>query len=211
MNKFLLASLAVFAFVGVAQAQTSMCVRPYASLKGTYSKLEMDGRLSNATGTYKTAKTDWVWGGSAAVGLKMCAFRTELEYNQTLTSAKDTRRIATNWTTRGKQSYRSYMLNGYFDLPTGTDIHPYVGAGIGLAHVKNRLNYVGQGHVTKHKENNFAYQLMAGVGYNLTCNWTLDLGYRWVDNGHSSWHSDNDYVKFDSTEHQFTAGLRYTF
>jgi len=81
-----------------------------------------------------------------------------------------------------------------------------------LARVKNRLDIMTPGDsVTKRKETNVAYQLMAGVGYNLTCNWTLDVGYRWVDNGHSSWHTNAGYVKMDSTEHQFTAGVRYTF
>lgn len=209
MRKLLLASLAIVAFAGAAQAETNMCVRPYASLKGSYSKLEMDGRAYGVNDVFKTAKTDWVWGGSAAVGVKMCAFRAELEYNQTLTTAKDTREIGTGVFTRGKQSYRSYMLNGYFDLPTRTAVRPYVGAGIGLARIKNRLAAFDATdyEVTKHKETNFAYQLMAGVGYNLTCNWTLDLGYRWVDNGHSKWED----VKMDSTEHQFTAGIRYTF
>ena len=176
MKKLLLASLAVVAFAGAAQAETNVCVRPYVSLKGTYSKLEMDGRISDTTGTYKTAKTDWVWGGSAAVGLKMCAFRTEFEYNQNFTTAKDTRNYTMVDVSRGSQNYRSYMLNGYFDIPTYTPVHPYVGAGVGLARVKNRLNILtGPDFVTKDSKTNIAYQLMAGVGYNLTCNWTLDV------------------------------------
>ena len=205
MKKLLLASLAVVAFAGAAQAETNVCVRPYVSLKGTYSKLEMDGRISDTTGTYKTAKTDWVWGGSAAVGLKMCAFRTEFEYNQNFTTAKDTRNYTMVDVSRGSQNYRSYMLNGYFDIPTYTPVHPYVGAGVGLARVKNRLNILtGPDFVTKDSKTNIAYQLMAGIGYNLTCNWTLDVGYRWVDNGRSSWYVDDAKVKFGSTQHQLT-------
>ena len=213
MKKLLLASLAVVAFAGAANAKTDVCVRPYVSLKGNYSKLEMDGRIADATGIYKTAKTDWVWGGSVAAGIKACAFRTELEYNQTLTTAKDTRTWENGFdVSKGSQSYRSYMLNGYFDIPTYTPFHPYVGAGIGLARVKNRLNVqTPTNTVTKHRETNLAYQAMGGVAYNLTCNWTLDVGYRWVDNGHSSWRSGGRLVKFDSTEHQITAGVRYTF
>ena len=66
-------------------------------------------------------------------------------------------------------------------------------------------------YVTKERETNIAYQLAAGVGYSLSRNWTLDVGYRWVDNGHSNWFTNTGRVKFDSTEHQFTAGVRYTF
>ena len=209
MKKLLLAGLAVVAFAGAAQAETNVCVRPYVSLKGTYSKLEMDGRASDATGTYKTAKTDWIWGGSAAAGVKMCAFRAELEYNQSLTTAKDTRAWGspTGDVTRGSQSYRSYMLNGYFDVPTYTPVHPYVMGGVGIARVKNRLVLLNTDDVTKKRDTNVAWQVGGGIGYNLTYNWTLDVGYRWVDNGKSKWGN----VSMDSTEHQFTAGVRYTF
>ncbi len=208
MKKLLLASLAVVAFAGVAQAGTNVCVRPYASLKATYSDLEMDGRFYASSGEIaKTAKTDWVLGGAAAVGVKMCAFRTELEYNQSLT-AKDKVRQGDGTKTRGDQSYRSYMLNGYFDLPTGTAFHPYGMAGLGVARIKNRLD---AGMVTKNRETNFAWQVGGGIGYNLDKNWTLDVGYRYIDNGSSSWDVVGDKVKFDSTIHQITAGVRYTF
>ena len=211
MKKLLLTSLAVIAFVNVANAETNVCIRPYVSTKVTYGKVEMDGRLSDAAGIYKTAKTDWKWGGSAAIGLKMCAFRTEFEYNQQFGSAVDTRTQVSGDITKGKQSYRSYMLNGYFDIPTYTPVHPYVGVGVGLARVKNRLAILTEPSVTKRRETNVAYQLMAGIGYNITRNWTLDVGYRWVDNGESTWHTNGGKVKFGSTENQFTAGIRYTF
>ena len=202
MKKLLLASLAVIAFAGVANAETNACVRPYASVKATYGKLEMDGRVEDGT----KIKTDWKWGGAAAVGLKMCAFRSEFEYNQQFGSARDTRDGV-----RGNQFYRSYMLNGYFDVPTYTPVHPYVGAGFGLARVKSRLAYLEDDYITKRRKTRVAYQLMAGVGYNITRNWTLDLGYRWVDNGKTRWNTVNGKASFDSTAHQLTMGIRYTF
>ena len=149
-----------------------------------------------------------------AAGMKICAFRVELEYNQSGT-AKDTRHAsgALYDTVRGDQSYRSYMLNGYFDIPTYTAFHPYIGAGIGMAQVKNRMAFLNTDTITKRRENNFAYQLMAGVAYNLNYHWTLDLGYRYVDNGDTSWDIAGGAAKidFDSKEHQITAGVRYTF
>lgn len=210
MRKLLLAGLAIVAFAGVANAETNACVRPYVSAKVNYGKMEMDGRISDGE-TYKTAKTDWKWSGSGAVGMKVCAFRGEFEYNQTFGSAKDTRELATGDITQGKQSYRSYMINGYFDIPTYTPIRPYVGAGVGLARVKNRLTYLDDDYVTKKRKTNVAYQLMAGVGYNITRNWTLDVGYRWVDNGKARWNTVNGRTSFDSTQHQLTMGIRYTF
>ena len=210
MKKLLLIGLSIVAFSGVASAETNVCVRPYASIKGTYSRLKMDTKISKNDERYTAAKRDWVWGGSVAAGLKMCAFRVELEYNLSGT-ARDTRDWA-YYTTRGDQSYHSYMLNGYFDIPTYTPFHPYIGGGIGMARVKSRLAFLEGGTgVTKRKENNFAWQVGGGIAYNLTCNWALDIGYRYVDNGHSKWNTATGDLKFDSTEHQITAGVRYTF
>ena len=203
MKKLLLASLALVAFAGIANAETKVCVRPYVSLKGTYSKMAINGKASGEDGKSTFAKKDWVGGASAAAGLKMCAFRTELEFNQSL-SARDNYEGA-----RTKQSYRSYMLNGYFDVPTGTNFHPYVGAGIGVARVKTRFSL--DENVAKHRSTNLAWQAGGGLGYNLTRNWTLDVGYRYVDNGHNKWKVDGGKLKANTEEHQITAGVRYTF
>ena len=78
MKKLLFTSLAVMAFAGAASAETSVCFRPYVSLKANYSRVNMDGRIADTTDSYITAKKDWTWGGSGAVGLKVCAFRAEL-------------------------------------------------------------------------------------------------------------------------------------
>ena len=210
MKKLLLMGLAVVAFSNVANAQTSVCFRPYASVKASYSKLNMDGKISDASGVYRTAKKDWVMGGSAAVGVKSCAFRAEFEYNQSAT-AVDKRAFAYD-AGKSKEKYRSYMFNGYFDIPTGTNFHPYVGAGIGIARIRSSLTwwtpFAGD---TRKRETNLAWQIAAGLGYNLTRNWTLDIGYRYVDNGHIKWSTADGNLKYDCTAHQILAGVRYTF
>ena len=50
MKKLLLASLALVAFAGIANAETKVCVRPYVSLKGTYSKMAINGKASEDAG-----------------------------------------------------------------------------------------------------------------------------------------------------------------
>ena len=174
----------------------------------------MDGQVRDKSGVFKTAESDKMWSASVAGGVKVCAFRAELEYNQSGT-AQDTRHASGKLydTVQGNQSYRSYMLNGYFDIPTGTSFRPYIGAGVGMAQVKNRLAFVDMGSVTKQKKNNFAWQVAAGVGYNITPHWVLDVGYRYVDNGNNEWtfNSGAQEVEFNSAEHQMTAGVRYTF
>jgi opacity protein-like surface antigen len=83
--------------------------------------------------------------------------------------------------------------NLYFDIPTGTMLTPYLGAGAGY----------GWGSVDGGSDKDgFAYALMAGVGVDLTDNLTADVGYRFrnvMANGD------------DPMEHQLLVGLRYKF
>ncbi len=191
-------------------------VHPYLSLKMGYSKLKMGGEVSDRSVVFKTADSDDTWDVSVAAGVKFYAFRTELEYNQTLTTAKDTREFNPMYDEfiRASQSYRSLMLNGYYDIPVSTRFYPYLGAGVGLAQVKSRLGLLDSSNPdVEFKDNNFAFQLMAGVGYKLNENWAIDFGYRYINNGEGEWNIDGgrQIIKFNSVEHQVTAGVRYTF
>jgi opacity protein-like surface antigen len=57
-----------------------------------------------------------------------------------------------------KKDVNLYMVNAYYDFKNPTPITPYVGAGIGLAHLSNM------------KGSNLAYSLMAGAKYNINDN-----------------------------------------
>jgi opacity protein-like surface antigen len=79
----------------------------------------------------------------------------------------------------GDASAFSVMGNGYYDFDTGTRWKPYLGGGLGFANV----NFSGIGingrPVTDDNDLAFAYQAMAGVGYQLTPRGTLFAGYRY--------------------------------
>ena len=82
-------------------------------------------------------------------------------------------------------SYSAWLLlaNAYADIGTWYGFTPYVGAGIGGAHVKwDDLNNTIDGVTTVHDgaENwRFAWALMAGTSYCLTNKLKLDVGYRY--------------------------------
>lgn len=213
-KRVFLAGIATISFTGAALAFPDVSVYPYMSLKAIYSKLKMNGTISDAMKNYGTVKTDWTWAGALAAGLKMYAFRTELEYNQSGT-ATDTRHARNGLydTVRNNQSYRSYMLNGYFDIPVHSSVQPYIGIGIGIAHIKNRFTFVDVNSATKKQENRLAYQLMAGLTYEVNSAWTLDAGYRYVDKGNTKWNiaSGAGRIKLESKEHQMMMGIRRTF
>ncbi len=134
------------------------------------------------------------------------------------------------------------LLNGYVDLGTWYGLTPYVGAGGGFAY--NRLsgatdqgfNYINTattqagyptgGFFSNAGTSNFAWALMAGVGYDVTQNLKLELGYRYLNYGGFSSGSSHclsgvaaptfNCQNFNITGRQlasndFRIGLRWTF
>ncbi len=82
------------------------------------------------------------------------------------------------------------LFNAYVDLGTWRGITPYVGGGIGMAYIDVQgykdvnvpQNSVYYGNADK-GQTNFAWALYAGVSYDVTPQFTLDLGYRYTDLG----------------------------
>lgn len=115
------------------------------------------------------------------------------------------------------------MINGYKDLGNFGGFTPYVGAGIGVAyHIVDDVYFTGNPNLTNRihgdKDLAFAWSLMAGVGYQLSQNTVLDLGYRYFDMGKAtSERSDsagfvNPRVNIDDIDaHEIKVGLRYHF
>lgn len=115
------------------------------------------------------------------------------------------------------------MANLYYDFGLIRGFVPYVGAGIGAAYHKVDEVYFTENPalVNRIEENQnltFAWSLMAGVGYQLSPNAILDLGYRYIDMGHArSGRVDsagfaNPAVRLDDlTAHEFKVGMRYHF
>ena len=218
MKKLLLLSAAV-AVVAAAGTSGAADLKQYVSLKANYSLVrptlkdvgvDEDGAFKDKDKLYDNA-----WGASLAYGVKMCAFRTELELNINDTAKK--KLYDDEGVTKARTKTNSLFLNGYFDIPTKTAFTPYVGAGLGLARVKMVAKTVSEEGLDKFKmsRTKVAYQLGAGVGYELTKNWTLDAGYRYIDYGTvKKRYDDEDGIgkdKLGTKAHNFYLGGRYTF
>lgn len=122
--------------------------------------------------------------------------------------------------TKVKNSLRmqTLMLNGWWDINTGTPLTPYIGGGVGVAFgsLKSSSTDVDEGDVLKASDHftNFAWSLGGGLGYAVTDSWTLDLGYRYINAGDKKMTYDNDanFVKISRMEtHDVMLGVRYTF
>ncbi|HMM64989.1 MAG: outer membrane protein [Mesorhizobium sp.] len=124
-------------------------------------------------------------------------------------------------TSRDSSHFSALLLlaNAYADLGTWHGVTPYVGAGIGGAHVKwdSLINDDDDGSFEHRgaKGWRFAYALMAGASYCLTDRAKLDLGYRFshIEGGRMFEYSTGAGPGFDKglNTHEVRAGLRYQF
>ncbi len=127
----------------------------------------------------------------------------------------------------------SVMANGYVDLGTYVGITPYIGAGAGMSYVSwsnlDDTTYCVDGVVTPcaspaavggstHGGINgwrFTYALMAGVAYDISQNFKLDVGYKYrnIDGGDMfGWDSGETFgagSHGNIDTHEVRLGLRY--
>ncbi|MBR1374220.1 porin family protein [bacterium] len=103
----------------------------------------------------------------------------------------------------------SLMGNVYFDYLTCTPWTPYVGAGIGYAWLKP-VAHVNGSKFNK-SQYNFAWQVMAGVAYDINSNWTVDLGYKYADLGRVRKNDGVMVNKLTVRDHEILLGIRYNF
>lgn len=129
-------------------------------------------------------------------------------------------------TTKIKGRVKSLLLSSYVDLyDAGGIAKIFVGAGVGMAKVQEKrvctataTNEKGKSEtivfsISSKNANNFAYQLTAGVSFNLVNDIKLDFAYSWRDYGQtSSKGNDKDDPKLYKSAyrgHNLMAGIRF--
>lgn len=88
------------------------------------------------------------------------------------------------------------LWNGYVDVPLSMGFTPYAGLGAGYGFV----DYSGAGSPSD--DEGFAWAALAGVGFELARNITLDAGYRY---------RQIDVAGPNYSDHSVTGGLRWSF
>jgi opacity protein-like surface antigen len=154
--------------------------------------------------------------GGLGAGFKSRWLRTDLTVDYS-SPAKYRGTIATPDDVTAKISAVTALFNAYLDLGTWYHATPYIGGGVGTAYVTAN-DYVSAvsppfSGDTSHSQWNFAWALMAGVGYRLSHNLMLDVGYRYVDFGDAKPKADaNGAMTFkDVAAHEVRVGLRWSF
>lgn len=130
-----------------------------------------------------------------------------------------------------KKSEYVGLVNAYVDLGSWHGISPFVGAGVGGANVEiSAFTDAGVGtdgfsdafaFGKDHDEWNFAWAAYAGVGVDVTENFTVELAYRYLDLGDAE---SGDLIAYDGTNnvnnpmqfedlssHDVKLGFRYQF
>lgn len=112
----------------------------------------------------------------------------------------------------------STFLNLYAEYPLG-EWSPYLTAGAGVS--RNKTGTLTRSPtaltIPGKTTTEFAWQAGAGVGYALSPNWSLDLGYRYVDAGQfktgdtASDGTSGNTVNGDLRSHVAMLGIRYSF
>ncbi|AOS84690.1 hemagglutinin [Chlorobaculum limnaeum] len=93
-------------------------------------------------------------------------------------------------------SILTVMANAFYDFDTDSGIRPYIMGGAGIADVDTNQD--------TDSETVFAWQVGAGLGFEIADNTTLDLGYRYLKPSEIE-----DSIDIDS--HNVMLGLRYQF
>lgn len=206
MKKFILAS--VITSMGMMGSANALDFNQYLSAKAvlnhTNNKLEFDGE--------SLKKNKNVGGFRAAYGIAMPfdsgELRTELEYgyNGKVKFTEDADEDHVDVTIKSQ----SLMANIYYDFFTGTNLTPYVGAGIGYARLKNNLDD-SDGTSFAKSNNNFAWNVGVGFNYALTENLDIDVSYRFTDYGKVKYKGQIDGFTVKQRGNEFNFGIRYRF
>jgi opacity protein-like surface antigen len=108
----------------------------------------------------------------------------------------------------GTKSEWLFLMNAYLDLGTWHSVTPFVGAGVGFDRMTfgnftdTNINAPGGaiGYSTDNSKWNFAWALHAGLAYQVTPNFIVELAYRYVYLGNGS---TKDLLGYDGTNATF--------
>ena len=117
---------------------------------------------------------------------------------------------------KGDVSSLGLMVNAWYDIDTGTKWVPYFGGGLGTARIALGVDEARSGSLliaasADYSDWVFAYQVGAGVGYAISDNWMLQIGYRYFATTAPEFTEDDLTIKSEFNTHNVGLGLRFRF
>ena len=154
--------------------------------------------------------------GGVGGGIKTRWLRTDVTLDYT-SPLKYTGSVAAPDDTTAKVAAVTALFNGYLDLGTWYHATPYIGGGVGAAQlrVSDYVSAAAPPFVTglSRTQYNFAWAVMAGVGYAVAPNIVVDAGYRYVNFGDVTTASDafGAMILKNLAAHEVRVGFRWSF
>src|SRR5207248_3187308 len=113
---------------------------------------------------------------------------------------------------RGSTTGMTFLGNMIYDFSvpglSGYGVTPHVLGGIGVGRISTDLKW-GDRTIVNSSEWNFAYQLGAGVRYQVMPNWSLDLDYRYRGIIDTTLRNDFEKITVPYRSHNFVASLTW--
>ena len=236
MKYLLCVAMITASFSGLANANNGVYTSLKAGISDTKlksnsidfydSSIDLNGRLELSNQTKSAYPTI-----SAAVGYDFSAIspvnaRAELEYTYKNNTSFNPSPIALIDVDTGdrttdnlesdlvnKLTTQSLMLNGYYDFKNKSKFTPYISAGIGFTHVKNKQT--DEDLSISDSDNHFTWSAGVGVAYNISENVALDASYRYVDAGKFKFTNNegDDFSRSNMkiSSNDYLLGIRYNF
>jgi len=201
-SAFLVFCLATFLlFTSVSTAPAAQAGPFYVGVFGGYV-MPNDLKIEDGGSEDVGLKNSWTIGAKVGYIFPQVKWlATELEYFYL--GKQDVDQAGIN----GDGSAHNVMANLLVRYPEGM-IHPYAGIGIGWSWAKFSGNQLGIGSVDE-SGNGFAWQILAGLNFEITQNWSADLAYRYFRAKYTDVSSDN--LDVTSTNHMVLLGINYHF
>lgn len=156
----------------------------YTGVFGGYTYLPNNISITHDGLTRSNASYQSGYDAGGSIGYKSNPMRYEGEITYLYAHLKNFKlnRIQQNGV-KGHGEALLAMANVYYDFPNLLyTLQPFLGFGIGYGWLNAKLNSTGPLIATQYSGTNtlFTYQAMAGLTYNFSENYALNLGYRYV-------------------------------
>ena len=184
-------------------------ITPYAAVKAVYSweKVKINDEESFGSSSFKSPGVNIAVGADLQGIRAEDGIRAEIEYAYRALKSKTS--VEEDIVGKEKFGMQTYMLNAYYDFSTKTFVKPYVGFGLGLADIK--IKYQDAEDLASISKTKFAWNLNAGLGFEVTENVTFDIGYRYLRVEDVKKDFDIGSMKIKTRANEFSVGVRFDF
>ena len=159
-----------------------------------------------------STRTDTGWSLAGGLGYRFGDFRVEGDILYGRSDADCVSFSGGGGQVSGYYDMWGGTANFFYDIPTGTNFRPYLGAGLGgIRFAANDITLAGF-PPTCGGNTLFTYKFMAGVSYALTDAWRVLLGYRFMGMGEQDYETGGIPLTGDAVQtHAVQLGVQFYF